>query len=48
MPEEYFKGKGVNSVHVAMINGKYGGADNIREGISSYKDYGDSDDDDYS
>ena len=27
MPEEYFKGKGVNSVHVAMINGKYGGSE---------------------
>ncbi|GMH72230.1 hypothetical protein TrLO_g7154 [Triparma laevis f. longispina] len=47
MPEEYFKGKGVNSVHVAMINGKYGGSDNIREGQNSYKDYGEDSDDEY-
>mmetsp|Transcript_15146 Transcript_15146/g.30144 ORF Transcript_15146/g.30144 Transcript_15146/m.30144 type:complete len:242 (-) Transcript_15146:118-843(-) len=47
MPEEYFKGKGVNSVHVAMINGKYGGSENIREGSNSYKDYGDDSDDEY-
>ena len=47
MPEEYIKGKGVNSVQVAMINGKYGGADNIREGFNSYRTDGDSDDDEY-
>jgi thiol-disulfide isomerase/thioredoxin len=47
MPEEYYKGKGINSVHVSMINGTYGGSDNIREGEHSYKnmDYGASDDD---
>ncbi|GMI29215.1 hypothetical protein TeGR_g13925, partial [Tetraparma gracilis] len=47
MPEEYFKGKGVNSVHVAMINGKYSGSQNVREGEHSYKDYGADSDDDY-
>jgi thiol-disulfide isomerase/thioredoxin len=47
MPEEYFKGKGVNSVHVSMINGKYGGSDNIREGATTYKDIGNESDSDY-
>jgi len=47
MPEEYFKGKGVNSCHVAMINGKYSGSNNIREGEHAYKEYGAESDDDY-
>ena len=47
MPEEYYKGKGVNSVHVSMINGKYAGSDNIREGANSYKNIDDNSDDEY-
>lgn len=47
MPEEYYKGKGVNSVQVSLINGKYAGSDNIREGANSYKDVDDNSDDEY-
>ena len=47
MPEEYYKGKGVNSVNVSMLNGHYAGANNIREGANSYKAFGEGSDDEY-
>lgn len=30
-----------------MLNGNYGGANNIREGLNSYKAYGEGSDDEY-